>query len=522
MAYVKNKYCVCTTRHSECSYDLIHDRAYYDRYTEIANAAARCGVLSPEEFEKTFAQPVENTTSHEVEWFLPKGSEHCIKLEQLKFDDPVAYAAADKNRSEIRRRIEKACNDNSEDAVFLHPLMVGLDDDNLCASFDGHLVVRSWGMTLKAGRQPEEVVRMSATDHSAYKVRYDASGGGKVSFASILRLKGYVLNTEKDIPQILPDEGYQFVAWQPHDPHGAEVESDMKFTAHFQELPTPPPPLPDEDSPNDTEGYSEASIEEGNDPDSVSDDSIYYDVDFNATHGGSLRGPCHYRKCPGDHIEPNEVPTPVADDGYQFAGWDRQPNGYLMGNANEEFTALFESIPTGKTKYWLWRHSFWHALLGWLAGLLLLALLLLLLWCFLFGNCWKGNCGCNCDCERIPEEIVSPTDTTNPEPDPTDTITTTTPCNEQVASGGDEGYSGYFDLGQQSGTFLFEYNTQAVPDEITIYDGRSTSGKVIWQYNGSTGAPQSTTITFSNRYVTVVVRGQQIGTYWEFKVGCPN
>ncbi|MBP5540533.1 MAG: InlB B-repeat-containing protein [Bacteroidales bacterium] len=522
MASVKNKYRVCTTRHTECSYDLIHGKAYYDRYVEIANAAARCSVLSPEEFEKTFAQPVENITSHEIEWFLPRGSENSIKLSQLRADDPTAYAVVNNKRSQIKQRLLKACKENPADALFLHPLTVGLDDDELCSSLDGQLLVYAWGMTLKIGRQPEEVVRMSATDHSAYKVSYNASEGGCVSFASILRLKGVILKNEKDIPQVIPDEGYEFIEWQPYDPHDTAVESDLLFTAIFQESPAPPPV--DEESIDNAEKNNEADIEETQVPNPEPNNPIYYNINFHSTQGGSLVGTCHYLKRSGEQINTNEVPDPVADEGYRFVGWDRQPNGYTMGNADEVFTAHFESVSTEKTTFWLWRHSFWRALLGWLAGLLLLALLLLLLWCFLFGNCWRGNCCC--DCEQIPPVVlVTPPDPPDPTPDPhdtTDTITITNPCNEQVASGGDEGYSGYFDLGQQSGTFQFIYNTENIPDEITIYDGRGTSGKVIWHYSGSTEVPQIAQITFSQRYVTIIVKGQESGTYWEFKVGCPN
>ncbi|MDR1182842.1 MAG: S8 family serine peptidase, partial [Bacteroidales bacterium] len=95
------------------------------------------------------------------------------------------------------------------------------------------------------------------------------------------------------------------------------------------------------------------------------------------------------------------------------------------------------------------------------------------------------------------------------------------PCNATVASGGDEGYVGSFEMEQQSGFFVFAYNTQNVPDKITIYEGIDTKGKIIFTYEGSTRKPLVANVQFNKPTVTVEIIGGE-RTYWEFLINCPG
>lgn len=80
-----------------------------------------------------------------------------------------------------------------------------------------------------------------------------------------------------------------------------------------------------------------------------------------------------------------------------------------------------------------------------------------------------------------------------------------------------------YDMGQASGSFVFEYFTDTAPDEIIVYDGPSTqmgTAKVLFHYNGATNMSKySKTLTFSSRVISVVVNG---GTNWYYVVNCPN
>lgn len=80
-----------------------------------------------------------------------------------------------------------------------------------------------------------------------------------------------------------------------------------------------------------------------------------------------------------------------------------------------------------------------------------------------------------------------------------------------------------YDMGQDGGTFVFEYFTDNAPDEIIVYDCPSNSldsSKIIFRYSGASGVEVfSKTINFSSRVITVVVNG---GTNWYYIVHCPR
>jgi len=96
------------------------------------------------------------------------------------------------------------------------------------------------------------------------------------------------------------------------------------------------------------------------------------------------------------------------------------------------------------------------------------------------------------------------------------------PCDTQQAAGGDEGYLGYFDMGQKGGEFPFSFDTYTVPDRITIYDGKGTGGRVIYSYEGGSDGVVDVEVKFSQKFVTVKIERMGEGTSWDFNIGCPN
>lgn len=98
------------------------------------------------------------------------------------------------------------------------------------------------------------------------------------------------------------------------------------------------------------------------------------------------------------------------------------------------------------------------------------------------------------------------------------------PCNKAVEEGGDDGFLGSFQMGKKSGSFLFKYDTQNVPDTITIYDGPNTNGKVIFTYGGSSVNPKETIIKFNQSIITIKIKtlDPTRETYWNFIVNCPE
>lgn len=259
-----------------------------------------------------------------------------------------------------------------------------------------------------------------------------------------------------------------------------------------QPIPEPEPPIIDEPQPKPEEPPVNP-----------------FTVRFNAGENGTLNGTSEYSKFAGDTVHSNEIPEVQPKGGYEFVDWDKNPNDYRITD-DTEFTAQYREIPqvvsidTDKESWW---SRFWGAgkgCLNWLLLLLLLALIFMVIWCCLLKKCNFNFCGC--DCEET--TVVVPKSTVSP-------------CNAQVKSGGDEGYVGLFEMGQPSGSFVFEYNTQNVPDKITVYDGADTSGKIIFTYEGSTGTTRKAFVNFNKPTITVEIIGLGTQTYWEFLINCP-
>lgn len=97
-------------------------------------------------------------------------------------------------------------------------------------------------------------------------------------------------------------------------------------------------------------------------------------------------------------------------------------------------------------------------------------------------------------------------------------------CGAVTESGGDEGIVKAVNMGQTSGTFLFEYDTYSAWDKITIYNGKQPGGKRIFRYVGGSNEMRQKKVTFnsSDGYICVVVKGLEGGTAWIFTVNCPE
>jgi len=136
-----------------------------------------------------------------------------------------------------------------------------------------------------------------------------------------------------------------------------------------------------------------------------------FTVRFNAGEGGSLYGATEYAKYNGDIVAESEVPQVNAKEGYEFTGWDRNPNNYTVAG-NTKFTAQYCEIQPVVTLPW------WKGCLNWLLLLLLLALIFIMLWCCLLKNCKSNDCGCGCDenTEIVIPPPVIPTPVTPPTP----------------------------------------------------------------------------------------------------------
>ncbi|KAB1157960.1 S8 family serine peptidase [Flavobacterium luteum] len=133
----------------------------------------------------------------------------------------------------------------------------------------------------------------------------------------------------------------------------------------------------------------------------------FFTINYNAGDNGNLYGNVSVTKQTSEYISNNEIPQVEANDGYEFAGWDENPNGHEV-TGDKEFTALYNKHESPVPPYnhnpsienkLPWYLRFWNWLkalftgngcLKWLLWLIFI-LLLLLLFSWLFRNCSGHN-----------------------------------------------------------------------------------------------------------------------------------
>lgn len=564
MPIVKDKIALCQVGLSDFSVEYVNGFPFYTRYFEF------CKLFSSKvpdvDFELYFAQPQENAVKKTIEWFFKLGDEDPVKLSELQSSNPELYQTCVQQRAALVDSIRNAYNrSNENEQQYLHAALINLDADyvdSITYAYDGHILIGVWGMRTKTGRQIDSVITESVLDHRAYKVSYQVEGEGRLApFTSINRRYGHILHGERDIPRVIPAEGFIFKAWSPDAPHGKIVKDDVVYTAvclkpevvpggggddgdpsmlhvnfNLGENGTTTGQTYYEKHPGDMVGAGEVPTVEPKEGfkfigwdqnpndfvvnqdtefiaqyEAVEKEETPFIVTFNEGEHGTLHGQTRYEKRAGEHVLASEVPTVEPEEGYKFIGWDEQPNDHVV-NEDVEFVAQYEEI---KESWWSRFWGWGGGCLNWLLALLLLGLISVLLW-FLLAHHNFNFCGCNC-----PEQVVVVPD---PEKDTSEIENPEISCGEVTSSGGYGKTIQPVNLGQPSGTFIFDYNTFVAIDEITIYNGKTTQGKPIFHYKGGTEGLVSEKVSYNSPdgYITIVVQGFEPSTIWEFTVNCPE
>ena len=500
MPKVKGKEQLCSSEKYKTYFKSIQGldgHTLFERYSDIENVVNkridehyRHFLTQPEVDSDTifwFSKPYNETPRHLSEL---QGEER-IKYEQVKNNTLGHYQSVIASLKSEGKNSEAECLENATKFV----------NDDFVYCFDDKTVLGIWGMQLRDEvRQPIGVaIKDIYSPIKPMLIRFIASENGTLNGNSELRKQKGDLITENEVPQVTAREGYEFIGWDA-DPINHKVSGFTEFVAQYKanEIVLPPTgayPKPEEQPENP------------------------FSVRFDAGGNGTLNGVSEYSKYAGDTVNAGEVPKVEPKWGYEFTGWDKNPYDYRVTD-DTKFTARYREIPpvgTGGrvTESW-WGRFFGvgKGCLSWLLLLLLLALIFMVIWCCLLKKCNFNFCGCECEGTTVVIPDPRPNPPVNPE-------ATVSPCNAQVKSGGEEGYVGIFEMGQPSGTFVFQYNTQSVPDKITIFDGENTSGEVIFFYEGSTEKPLEAVVNFNKPTITIQVTGLRQGTYWEFLVNCP-
>jgi subtilisin family serine protease len=135
-----------------------------------------------------------------------------------------------------------------------------------------------------------------------------------------------------------------------------------------------------------------------------SPEPTFFTINFNTGEYGNLYGNTSITKQSSEYISNNEIPQVEANEGYEFAGWNENPNGHEV-TGDKQFIAQYNkkepiiienSPPIAKLpwylRFWNWLKKLFtgNGCLKWLLWLLLI-LLTLLLFSWLFRNCSGHN-----------------------------------------------------------------------------------------------------------------------------------
>lgn len=385
MSTKKGKNKLCSTPASGISVENIGGIPFYDRYVEFDHLLQK--YVLDRKYKDSFAEPLFNAAGGTIDWYVPTQYAGIPRLEDLKgtadYDDAVRQKDAclqylkrqmldmpDHDRQYFDCLIKYANSDISDFTTFYS---------------NGHVIFGVWGLHLNGMKDISMAIRTDIDDRRVYAISYLMNGKGMFTgVESVIKRKhGHILNGARDIPNVVPEEGYEFSSWEPDAPHNKVVESDMTFTAICTKVESPVEPVIEEEP-------IEAPIME----EPITETPSFSNVQFDPANNGKLKGPSALQAQNGKPLDPPMIPLVKPKRGYDFIGWDKDTTEPITKDT--VFKAQYQKQ---EGKGGLLRGGFGpvggyfgrgSGCLNWLIGLLLGLLLLFLLSLF-FRLCSGGG-----------------------------------------------------------------------------------------------------------------------------------
>lgn len=348
-----------------------------------------------------------------INWYVDEWQEYPICFTQLTGQDKDKYAKIkDDTLAHYKLKMQKI---SSEDFAILSGALKYVDDSFIYC-YDNRIVLVVWGMrpdTTKHKGTGSWIKGLKIEEK--HKVAFDCGINGKIKNPIgivINRKKGHRI-ISKDIPEIIANDGYEFVSWNP-EPIGFEVNSDVVFKAQYknstQTKPSEPTlakitfeagshgDLSGENSftypighvlslseiPNITphDGYifshwtpNVASPIKGDTMYTAEYEPQYCTFQFNAGEHGTIIGQNEITKKFGSNVANTDIPKIKPQKGYKFIGWNTSPTGLL--NGNKTIIAQYQKEEPWYRSLWLWFTG--KGCLKWLLWLLLIIMAIWLL-----------------------------------------------------------------------------------------------------------------------------------------------
>lgn len=408
MSSVKDKIKLCSTEMNGLIVENINGVPFYERYVEFENTIKKH--ITDRKYHNMFAQPVFNTTNNMLDWYVSPEFSNAIRLSELRdTQEGEEYSQMKDSAVQYIKRLSTELSEHDQKylkCLIKHASSEFSDDMVYCQ--DGKILFAVWGLKLLNGKSLSTSIRTDIDDKRVYSITYTIKGNGVFSGVKgvIKRRHGHVLNGNKDIPVVIPEDGYEFSSWEPDAPHNRTVESDMTFTAVCSKIVVPPPT--EEPVVNDVD---ETTVQPEEPP--------FSNVRFDGGEHGRIKGLDTVRAKNGEPVPPMCIPNVKAKRGYEFTGWDSDVNEPINGDKvftaqykQKERGSLFRGLFSGGGLFGWGRSIFggfgggWFSgCLSWLMGAILFGLMIMLL-SMLFRGCDVSTPRVPRVSKPVPEHVI--------------------------------------------------------------------------------------------------------------------
>lgn len=370
---VKGKTKLCSTPASGVSVESIGGIPFYDRYIEFERLLQK--YVGDHRYKDSFAEPLFNGADGTIDWYVPAQYSEARRLDGLK--GTFEYDDAVRRKDACLQYMKRLTLDMPDHDRKYFDCMLKFADSEISdfTSFvqGEHVILGVWGLQLHNGKDISMAIRTDIDDRRVYTITYTLQGQGSfVGCDTVIRRRhGYVLGGVQDIPNVQPEDGFEFTSWEPDAPHNKVVESDMTFTA----ICSPKPQA-------EVEPVAESVAEEPVAPEAPT----FSDVRFDPGDKGKLKGARAVQAMNGKPLDPAIIPHVKPRRGYEFVGWDKDTTEPI--HQDTVFKAQYQRLEGGGGFFgggfgpsgWAGgRGGCLNWLIGLLLGLLLLFLLSLLL-----------------------------------------------------------------------------------------------------------------------------------------------
>lgn len=361
---------LCYTEVSDFTdYQGIGHDPMYKRYDSIFSVVKR---VIPINLQHFLATPEYMDDEDQICWHIEKWQQHPTRLSELSGAEYDRYKGILDDTIKIYK--SSIMDLSGEDLQIMAGAIKYVSEDRVYCTDDKVYLV-AWGMTPDV--RQHKVVGSVIHDFEytkKYKITFDAGEHGTISKLdkTISRAEGSILS-KLDIPTVDVCEGWNFTGWIP-SPIGQRVNSNMTFTAQYDEVVSETPAIPPI-SPEPSIPLDSPTEEPTTEP-----EDVFYNCRFEAGEHGSIEGSSSFRKAANTTLSSGEIPIVTPNKGYKFTGWNISPNNILVDEDKVFFAQYEKTLPWYK-RWWLWFAGLWtgKGCLKWLLWLLLIILLIWLL-----------------------------------------------------------------------------------------------------------------------------------------------